>query len=108
MDFELQNYLFSAIKISLKRTAKQGIVPLCQEISKIVSHNHQLEAKASSFEEKYEIASEKLKNSKPKQKMKDFVCQTIQEMSIQTVYVANYESTGTNTNLVGEGESSIS
>ena len=36
--------------------------------------------------------------------MKDFVCQTIQEMSIQTVYVANYESTGTNTNLVGEGE----
>ena len=40
--------------------------------------------------------------------MKDFVCQTIQEISIQTVYVANYESTGTNTNLVGEGEISIS
>ena len=108
LDFELKKYLFFSIKISLKRTAKQGIVPLCQEISKIVSHNHQLEAKASSFEEKYEIASEKLKNSKPKQKMRDFVCQTIQEMSIQTVYVANYESTGTNTNLVGEGEISIS
>ena len=87
---------------SCKRTAKQGIVPLCQEISKIVSHNHQLATRARNFEEKYEMAAEKLKNSKPMQKMKDFVCQTIQEISIQTTYIANYETTGTNTNLVGE------
>lgn len=38
-----------AIQLILK-TAKQGIVPLCQEISKIVIQNHDLETKAEEFE----------------------------------------------------------
>ena len=38
-----------AIQLILK-TAKTGIVPLCQEISKIVMHNHELECKAEEFE----------------------------------------------------------
>ena len=50
-------------------------------------------------------AAEKLKNSKPIGKMADFQCQTIQEISIQTIDVASYEHIGTNTTLVGEGQS---
>lgn len=52
-------------------------------------------------------AAEKLKNSKPIGKMADFQCQTIQEISIQTIDVASYENIGTNTTLVGEGQSLI-
>lgn len=47
-DVQQQN-VKRAIQLILK-TAKQGIVPLCQEISKIVIHNHELENTATEFE----------------------------------------------------------
>lgn len=36
-------------------------------------------------------------------KMKDFMAQTIQEMSIQTIDIASFVTSATNTTLVGEG-----
>jgi hypothetical protein len=44
-----QSNVKKAIQLILK-TAKQGIVPLCQEISKIVIENHELQIKATKFE----------------------------------------------------------
>ena len=35
--------------------------------------------------------------------MKDFMAQTIQEMSIQTIDIASFVTSATNTTLVGEG-----
>lgn len=47
------------------KTARQGVVPLCKEIARMVKENFEMKAKADEFEAKYKSQCEALANSRP-------------------------------------------
>ena len=53
-----------AVQIVLK-TARQGVVPLCKEIARMVKENFEMKAKAEHFEAKYKSQCDALANSRP-------------------------------------------
>ena len=54
---EAQQNVKRAVQLVLK-TARQGVVPLCKEIARMVKENYEMKEKASEFEKKFVKASQ--------------------------------------------------
>ena len=61
---EAQISVKRAVQIVLK-TARQGVVPLCKEIARMVKENYELKEAADIWAEKHRQTSVELANSRP-------------------------------------------
>ena len=54
---EAQQNVKRAVQLVLK-TARQGVVPLCKEIARMVKENYEMKEKATEFEKKFVKATQ--------------------------------------------------